>query len=158
MKKFLGLAVLIFFFWTVQAQAPAQNPPEKEQKAGKMKSHKDKRERGREMSDGLSNTQGEQVKEINRTYHEKIKAVKSEEGLTEQQKKEKAEAINNERQNKIKELVGTDKYNKMKEEKDDWNEEQEDKNDELNDNKEKKDKKDKKEKEKKQRGNGHKHD
>lgn len=158
MKKILACSVLIFSFWVAEAQSPVQKPPEKEQKEGKMKSHKDKREKGREASGGLSNTQGKQVKEINRTYHEKIKAVKNEEGLTEQQKKERAEALNNERKSKIKELVGTDEYDKMKDEKDDWKEDQEDKKDELDEKKEKKEKKNKKDKTKKQKGNGHKHD
>lgn len=155
MKQFLTCIVFVFSFWVANAQLPPQNPSEKQEKEGKAKPGKYKNKKGGADTAGLTSAQGQQVKDINRTYRDKIKAVKNEEGLSEQQQKEKVKSLNTERQNKIKELVGSDKYDKMKEDKDEWKEEQDEKKDELNENKKKKDKKDKT---KKQKGNGHKHD
>jgi hypothetical protein len=150
MKKAILFFLIGFSFYSLAAQAPVEEASKTEKKQVKTKSRKENRTKNRQTSNGLSDAQGQQVKEINKDYHEKMKSIKNEAGLSEQQKKEKAALLNTERQNKIKELVGVDKYDAMKEEKHDLVKDEINKDDKTKD----LDKEKEKDKEKGNRGKG----
>ena len=62
---------------------------------------------------GLTDAQGQEVKKLNGEYAEKMKAVRQNTSLSEEQKKEQLKSMNTERNTKLKTIVGPEKYAEM---------------------------------------------
>lgn len=62
---------------------------------------------------GLTDAQGQEVKKLNQEYGEKMKAVRQNTTLSEDQKKEQLKSMNAERNAKLKTIVGDEKYAEM---------------------------------------------
>jgi hypothetical protein len=89
--------------------AQAQTAPDK-------KTREQRKELKEEMEKavGLSPAQSKEMNAINKTYAEQLKAVREDENLTPDQKKEKAKKINSERESKINEKLSPDQQEKWK--------------------------------------------
>jgi hypothetical protein len=68
----------------------------------------------------LTGNQGRQVKYINQVYHEKARVVRQDSTLTEEQKTAQYMALNTERRNKIKAIVGSSKEKKLEKERQEY--------------------------------------
>lgn len=62
---------------------------------------------------GLTDAQGQEVKKLNQEYGEKMKALRQNTTLSEDQKKEQLKSMNAERNAKLKTIVGPEKYAEM---------------------------------------------
>lgn len=73
---------------------------------------------------GLTGAQGQQVKELNQSYAEKMKALRQEQAMNQEEKKAKMKALNAERNEKLKGIVGEEKYKTLEEKRKAMKEEQ----------------------------------
>jgi hypothetical protein len=106
MKKIASILAIALFTISV---AQAQTAPDK-------KTREQRKELKEEMEKavGLSPAQSKEMNAINKTYAEQLKAVREDENLTPDQKKEKAKKINSERESKINEKLSPDQQEKWK--------------------------------------------
>jgi hypothetical protein len=106
MKKIASILAIAIFTISV---AQAQTAPDK-------KTREQRKELKEEMEKavGLSPAQSKEMNAINKTYAEQLKAVREDENLTPDQKKEKAKKINSERESKINEKLSPDQQEKWK--------------------------------------------
>jgi periplasmic protein CpxP/Spy len=107
-------SILAFAMFTISV-AQAQTAPEK-------KSREQRKEMKEEMEKavGLSPAQSKEMNALNKKYAEQLKAVREDQVLTPDQKKEKAKTINSERESKINEMLSPDQQEKWKK----WREDQ----------------------------------
>lgn len=126
MKKTVIVFVLSIFCATaINAQTPATTAPAGQEAKPKMTKEEREKQKLKEEENfnaavkelGLTETQAQQLKEINSEAKKKRADLKKEESLSEEDKKAKGKEISTEANNKIKELIGADKlkqYNEIK--------------------------------------------
>jgi hypothetical protein len=116
MKKIIAVLMLTGLFSTVanaQTAAPASKEakPEisKEEKAKqKMKQDEDMAAAFKEV--GLSEDQIKQIKEVNAVSGKKSSEIKKDDSLSDEAKKEKSKEVTAEKNKKLKEIMGEEKF------------------------------------------------
>jgi Spy/CpxP family protein refolding chaperone len=106
MKKILAFTVLLFTL-TSASQAQQASSPKKEASKEERKKVKDDL--------NLSSEQASQMKEINKDFKDKFFAIKGDNSLTEEQKKEKFKELNRERMRKTNSILTPEQQRKMSE-------------------------------------------
>lgn len=112
MKKLLLIASAMFVFAAANAQeavkAEKQQPTKEEKQKLKEKQEADMAVAFKEI--GLTDEQVEKVKAVADEASKKNNEVRKNESLSDDQKKEQMKANNDEKNQKIKEIMGEDKY------------------------------------------------
>lgn len=119
MKKLFILAVALIGFVAVNAQqveakATEAKAPSKEEKQ-KMKEKQEAELAAAFKELGLTDEQVQQVKDVMASSNEKNKAVRTDATLTDEQKREKIKVNNDEKNARIKVIIGEEKYRQFNE-------------------------------------------
>ena len=108
-KVFVTLMLLAGLYFAANAQQPEKPQLSKEEKA-KLKQKQEDELNAAFKEVGLTEEQIKQYKEVTAEANKKSNAVKADATLTDEQKEVKRKEINSEKNDKLKEIMGADKY------------------------------------------------
>ncbi len=120
MKKFLTIVCALFVFvafsnaQTTEAKSTESKLPSKEEKQ-KMKEKQEAELAAAFKEIGLTDEQVQQIKQVMDNTAEKNKRIRTDAALTDEQKKEKITANNEEKNEQIKAIMGVEKYKQFNE-------------------------------------------